>query len=76
MVKIKKGVDFQKVTIETLNKFNQKDYINEYIKSTYKAYHFRLRHDKDAEIIKHIESVENKNEYFKKLVLADMVKKK
>ena len=45
-----------------------------YEKNNYKSYHFRLRNDVDKLLIEYLDSIENKNEYFKNLVKKDLEK--
>ena len=72
MPKIKKNINYEKVVLETLEKFDQTKYINEYIKNTYRRYTLKLRLDNDRDIINFIESKPNKNEYIKELIIKDM----
>ena len=72
MVKIKKNVNYEKVVIETLEKFNQTKYINDYIKNTYKRYTLKLRLDTDKKMIEHLDKQVNKNDYIKNLIQKDM----
>lgn len=48
----------------------------EYQKQNYKALRFVLNKNTDAEIIKHLETIGNKNGYIKQLIRADMDAKK
>lgn len=50
--------------------FNQKEYIKEYQKENYKMYAFRVKKD-DKSLIKKIESIKNKNDYFVSLIKKD-----
>ena len=43
-------------------------------KEEFKHYHFRLNKENDAEVIKKLESLENKQGYIKSLILADIEK--
>ena len=72
MVKIKKNINYEKVVIETLEKFNQTKYINDYIKNTYKRYTLKLRLDTDKKMIEHLDKQVNKNDYIKNLIQKDM----
>lgn len=72
MVKIKKNVNYDKVVIETLEKFNQTKYINDYIKNTYKRYTLKLRLDTDRNMIEYLDKQLNKNDYIKNLIQKDM----
>ena len=72
MVKIKKNVNYEKVVIETLEKFNQTKYINDYIKNTYKRYTLKLRLDTDRNMIEYLDKQVNKNDYIKNLIQKDM----
>ena len=72
MVKIKKNVNYEKVVIETLEKFNQTKYINDYIKNTYKRYTIKLRLDTDRNMIEYLDKQVNKNDYIKNLIQKDM----
>lgn len=54
-------------------KFNQQEYINEYIKETYKEYRIRIRKD-NAKLIKHLENQPNKSAYIIKLIEDDIKK--
>ena len=72
MVKIKKNINYEKVVIETLEKFNQTKYINDYIKNTYKRYTLKLRLDADKKMIEHLDKQVNKNDYIKNLIQKDM----
>lgn len=74
MVKIKKNINYEKVVIETLEKFNQTKYINDYIKNTYKRYTLKLRLDTDKKMIEHLDKQVNKNDYIKNLIQKDMDK--
>ena len=51
--------------------FNQKNYINNYIKNSYKSIKVRIRKD-NALLINKIESVENVNQYIVDLILKDI----
>lgn len=51
-----------------MEKFNQSKYINEYKRSHYKRVSLQLNLEKDADIIKKLESVENVNEFIKQLI--------
>ena len=51
--------------------FNQKNYINNYIKKSYKSIKVRIRKD-NALLINKIESVENVNQYIVDLILKDI----
>ena len=53
------------------NMFNQKNYINNYIKNSYKSIKVRIRKD-NALLINKIESVENVNQYIVDLILKDI----
>ena len=72
MVKIKKNINYEKVVIETLEKFNQTKYINDYIKNTYKRYTLKLRLDTDRNMIEYLDKQVNKNDYIKNLIQKDM----
>ena len=51
--------------------FNQQNYINNYIKDSYKSIKVRLRKD-NALLINKIESVDNVNQYIIDLILKDI----
>ena len=51
--------------------FNQNNYINNYIKKSYKSIKVRIRKD-NALLINKIESVENVNQYIVDLILKDI----
>ena len=51
--------------------FNQQEYINEFIKDTYKNLKIRIRKD-DALLINKISKVENINKYITSLILEDI----
>ena len=53
------------------NMFNQKNYINNYIKNSYKSIKVRIRKD-NALLINKIESVDNVNQYIVDLILKDI----
>ena len=53
------------------NMFNQKNYINNNIKNSYKSIKVRIRKD-NALLINKIESVENVNQYIVDLILKDI----
>ncbi len=53
--------------------FNQKEYINKFIKNNYKSIKIRIRND-DAIIIKKINEVGNINKYITNLILEDIYK--
>ena len=53
------------------NMFNQNNYINNYIKNSYKSIKVRIRKD-NALLINKIESVENVNQYIVDLILKDI----
>ena len=53
------------------NMFNQKNYLNNYIKNSYKSIKVRIRKD-NALLINKIESVENVNQYIVDLILKDI----
>ena len=53
------------------NMFNQNNYINNYIKKSYKSIKVRIRKD-NALLINKIESVENVNQYIVDLILKDI----
>ena len=51
--------------------FNQQNYINNYIKNSYKSINVRLRKD-NALLINKIESVDNVNQYVIDLILKNI----
>ena len=53
------------------NMFNQKNYINNYIKNSYKSIKVRIRKD-NALLINKIESVDNVNQYVIDLILKNI----
>lgn len=59
-----------------LGKKKKQAYVEKYIKEELKAFHFRLSKKKDADIIEFIDSLENKSQYMKDLIRADMNKGK
>lgn len=50
--------------------------IARYVAKTYKRVTIKLRKDRDIDIINHLESVENINQYIKDLILKDIENKK
>lgn len=50
------------------------NYQTEYAKKTYRRYLFRLRNDKDIEIINYLNSKDNLNRYIKELIIKDIEK--
>ena len=51
--------------------FNQQEYINDFIKNTYKTIKLRIRND-DKLLINKINSVDNINKYLIKLITKDI----
>ena len=51
--------------------FNQQEYINDYIKNTYRTIKLRIRND-DKLLINKIESVDNINQYLINLITKDI----
>ena len=66
-----KKTEFEDVVIDTLTKFNQTKYINDYKRSHYKNYAFRVRKD-NTRLIEHLENQPNKNAYIIKLIEDDI----
>lgn len=54
---------------------NKLDYINEYNRKNKKQIKFELNINTDADIIKHLETIDNKQGYIKQLIRDDMAKK-
>ena len=61
-------------TIEKKGKFDQRSYINDFKKKNYKRVGIQIPL-KDVEVIKKLESVENKNRYLIDLIRQDINKK-
>ena len=57
-------------------KFNKVEYDKEFHKENYKMYVTRFSKVSDKLIIEKLESVENKTDYIRKLILADIEKNK
>lgn len=57
-------------------KFNKAEYDKEFHKENYKMYVTRFSKVSDKLIIEKLESVENKTDYIRKLILADIEKNK
>ena len=51
--------------------FNQKEYIDNYNKQTYKMYPFRVRKD-DIQLIEKLDSLSNRNSYITSLIKEDI----
>ena len=56
------------------NSRKKQDYDNKYIREHYKGYLIRLSCENEQDIIEHLDQQENKNEYIKSLIQADMKK--
>ena len=54
-------------------KYNNEEYIKEYVRNNYFRVGIRVRND-DVDIIKKLESVENKNSYILDLIRKDIKK--
>lgn len=54
---------------------NKLDYINEYNRKNKKQIKFELNINTDADIIQHLETIDNKQGYIKQLIRDDMAKK-
>ena len=54
-------------------KYNNEEYIREYVRNNYFRVGIRVRND-DVDIIKKLESVENKNSYILDLIRKDIKK--
>ncbi|HNZ78029.1 MAG TPA: nucleotidyltransferase domain-containing protein [Bacilli bacterium] len=54
-------------------KFKQNEYISKYNKNNYKMYQFRIKKS-DAEIIQHLDTLENRNSYIYSLIDNDINK--
>lgn len=55
--------------------FNQNKYINEYNKSTYKMYQFRVRKD-DKKMVKYLDNKKERNSYILTLIERDLKTRK
>lgn len=51
--------------------FNQTEYINSFNKNNYKMYQFRVRKT-DIQLIKHLDSIDNRNNYILSLINNDV----
>ena len=51
--------------------FNQNKYINNFNKNNYKMYQFRVRKS-DVDLIKHLDNIENRNNYILSLINNDV----
>lgn len=58
-----------------MSDFNQAEYIKQWSREHTKTIHIRLNNDNDADILGHLATVGNKNDYLKKLIRADIERK-
>ena len=59
-------------TIE--KKFNQSEYIAEYVKENYKRFELRLNKKTEQDLIEHLDKQPNRNDYIRSLIKKDMQK--
>lgn len=50
--------------------------VNEWSKNNTKGYYFKLNIEKDADLIRWLETIDNKQGYFKSLIAEDIIKNK
>jgi hypothetical protein len=62
----------KKSTYNRKNYEKHKDYMKEFNKNTYRCFIVKLNKTKDEEIIKKMESLDNKNDYIRKLIQKDI----
>lgn len=54
--------------------FNKREYDNQYIRENYRKYQIRFSYKNDEDVISKLDSVPNKIDYIRQLVLADIKK--
>lgn len=57
-------------------KFDKREYDNKYKNTHYTQFKFRLKNIDDADVIEKLKSIDNKPEYFRLLIRADIQKNK
>lgn len=60
---------------EALEKSAKRDYANVYLKETYKCIGFRMRYETDRRAMEKLDSVSNKTDYIRQLIIRDMKEK-
>lgn len=58
--------------VQTMEKFNQLEYIAKYQQEHYKKIGFRLSYEKDQDIISWLDTIDNKQAYLKELIRNDI----
>lgn len=59
-----------------MSEFNQRKYINNWIKENMRCYRFNLNNVKDKELIEFLDNMKNRTEYIRNLIKEDMNKNK